>query len=376
MDLSLNEQQQMLKQGVKDFLDRDATREAILDLESTDLGYSRDIWQTGTEIGWLSMVTPNAYGGVGMDLVDVAVVFEELGRGPVPGPFFSSGVLAPLIINEAGTEEQRERYLPALAAGERVCAFASTEPDWSWGWNSVQLRATPQRDGGYTLDGTKLFVFDALGADDLIVTARADGDVIAAIGPATAPGVTVRRMRGFLTSECAVQLDGVNVGAESVLPGGTAALDRALMRATPVLCAQLVGGAQQVYEMSVEYSRARRQFGQPIGRFQHVQNHIVQLVNAVDGARWTTYEALWKLDEKKPGAEVSVHLAKICASEGYIEATNYAHEVHAGVGVMREYGLTLFTCASRSLYHALGDPRWHRRQLGDLLPTLATAVAD
>ena len=99
-----------------------------------------------------------------------------------------------------------------------------------------------------------------------------------------------------------------------------------------------------------------------------MQNHIIQLVNHLDAARWTTYEAIWKLDDEKRGAEVSAHLAKVCASEGFVQAVNYAHEVHAGVGVMREYGLTQFTRVSRSLYYALGDPKWHRQRLAELLP--------
>lgn len=86
-------------------------------------------------------------------------------------------------------------------------------------------------------------------------------------------------------------------------------------------------------------------------------------------------EALWKLDRGKPGADVAVHLAKICASEGCLHATNYAHEVHAGVGIMEDYGLTLFTRVSRSMYHALGDPRWHRRRLGRLLATHELATS-
>ncbi len=376
MDLSLNEQQQMLKQGVTDFLARSATRDAIVELEQSETGYSIDMWRTAAEIGWLGMVTPEAYGGSGGELTDAAVVFEGLGGGPVPGPFFSSGVLAPLVLLEAGSDAQRERYLPSLAAGQAVGTLALTEPEWGWGTAGVQARAVPANGGGYTVTGTKLFVFDAHTADHLIVVARADFGIVLLLVDAKAPGVSIRRMSGFLTGECSVKLDGVQVPAEAVLPGGEAALERAMLRATPILCAQMVGGAQAVYEMSVAYSRRRRQFSQPIGRFQHVQTHIVQMVNYLDGARWTTYEALWKLDAAKPNAEISVHLAKVCASEGYLQATNYAHEVHAGIGVMREYGLTQYTRASRSLYHALGDPRWHRKRLGELLPaTVVPATA-
>jgi alkylation response protein AidB-like acyl-CoA dehydrogenase len=118
--------------------------------------------------------------------------------------------------------------------------------------------------------------------------------------------------------------------------------------------------------MSVEYSRTRRQFGTPIGRFQRVQDHIINLVNQLDAARWTTYEALWKLDSGRPAA-ASVHMAKAVASEAYLKACDSGHEVHAGIGVVREYGLTLHTKMSRTLYHFLGDPTYHKRKLGDAL---------
>jgi alkylation response protein AidB-like acyl-CoA dehydrogenase len=104
----------------------------------------------------------------------------------------------------------------------------------------------------------------------------------------------------------------------------------------------------------------------PIGRFQRVQDHVINLVNQLDAARWTAYEALWKLDTGRPAAD-SIHLAKAVGSEAYLQACNYAHEVHAGVGSMTEYGLTLHTTASRTLYHYLGDPRYHRRRLAEAL---------
>jgi alkylation response protein AidB-like acyl-CoA dehydrogenase len=118
--------------------------------------------------------------------------------------------------------------------------------------------------------------------------------------------------------------------------------------------------------MAVAYSRTRVQFGQPIGRFQRVQDHIIGMVNQLDAARWTTYEALWKLDTGRP-AIAGVHLAKAVTSEAYLKVCDGAHEVHAGVGVIREYGLTLHTQRSRALYHLLGDARYHRRRLADAL---------
>ncbi|MGH8639889.1 MAG: acyl-CoA dehydrogenase family protein, partial [Burkholderiales bacterium] len=134
----------------------------------------------------------------------------------------------------------------------------------------------------------------------------------------------------------------------------------------PVLCAYKVGGCRAVFDMSVEYSRERSQFGQAIGRFQRVQDHVIHIVNYLDSARWTTYEALYKLDSGLDAAS-SVHVAKSVASESYMRACDFAHEVHAGIGVVREYGLTLHTKMSRTLYHCLGGPKAHRRQLERVL---------
>jgi alkylation response protein AidB-like acyl-CoA dehydrogenase len=187
---------------------------------------------------------------------------------------------------------------------------------------------------------------------------------------AQAHGVTRRALPGFIAGAAEVTFDSVEVSESALLGGssgaGWSALQRALLRAIPVLCAYQVGGCQAVFDMSVEYSRTRRQFGTPIGRFQRVQDHIINLVNQLDAARWTTYEALWKLDSGRPAA-ASVHMAKAVASEAYLKACDSGHEVHAGIGVVREYGLTLHTKMSRTLYHFLGDPTYHKRKLGDAL---------
>jgi alkylation response protein AidB-like acyl-CoA dehydrogenase len=379
MDLSLTETQQLLKSGVEDFIARESPREAIIELVQTDEGYSRDTWNKAAEIGWLGMVIPEEYGGSGSSLTDTAVVYEALGYGPVPGPFFSSGVLAAHTLLAIGDPPQRSEYLPKIASGETVIALAITEPDWAWGVDGIQMKLE-RRGNSYGLNGTKLFVYDAITADYLITAVRT-GDNPTDIGfmmvDTSLPGVSIRRIEGFLTTECEVTFDNVDVPGDALLGGSASAMGgfkAALRHSTPILCAFKVGGSQAVYDMSVEYSRERVQFGQLIGRFQHVQNHIVQLVNHLDSARWTTYEALWKIDAHRPDQEISVHLAKAVTSEGFVQATNYAHEVHAGVGVMREYGLSLFTQLSRSLYHSLGDPKYHRRQLANLVadydPTL------
>jgi len=132
MDLSLNEQQRMLEQSVRSFVERRVPRSKIVALQRSEIGYEPETWKTIAELGWLGLLIPERYGGGAGSLTDAAVLYQELGRGPVPGPCFSSGVLSALVLLEAGTEEQRRRFLPAIASGAQIHAVAITEPARSW----------------------------------------------------------------------------------------------------------------------------------------------------------------------------------------------------------------------------------------------------
>jgi alkylation response protein AidB-like acyl-CoA dehydrogenase len=373
MDLALTESQEMLRSAARSFVEREAPRHAIVAMQRAGSSLAPDLWRKASALGWLGILVPARYGGGEESLTDAAVLYEELGRGPLPGPFFSSGVLGALTILEAGDEVQRSALLPRVARGESVLAVAITEPNASWGPQGITLAAR-RVDDRYRLDGTKLFVSDATSATALVVAARtgeAPGDVSLLLVDAHAPGVRVRRLGGFLSWQCEVTLDGVEVGAPALLggreQGGWAALERALLRAWPVLCSYMVGGCQAVFDMSVAHSQLRVQFGVPIGKFQRVQDHVIRLTNHLDAARWTTAEALWKLDTGRPDAAAAVHMAKAVSCEGYLEACNAAHEVHAGQGSLIEYGLAAHTQMSRTLFSYLGDPRWHKRRMADAL---------
>jgi len=372
VDLSLTEPQELLRASARSFIEREAPRHAIVAAQRGDAGLAPALWRKAAELGWPGILVPGEYGGSESTLTDAAVLFEELGRGPVPGPFFSSGVLGALTVLEAADPDQRRAILPRVARGEVILTVAITEPNASWGPQGVTLAARRAGDR-YRLDGVKLHVADATVATHLVVAARTGegpDDLGLLLVDAATPGVRVRALPGFLSSQCEVVLDGVEVPAADLLGGrerqGWAALERALVRAWPVLCSFMVGGCQAVFEMSVAHSQQRVQFGVPIGKFQRVQDHVIRLVNHLDAARWTTAEALWKLDTGRPAVD-AVHLAKAVSSEGYLEACNAAHEVHAGQGSLTEYGLVAHTQMSRTLFPYLGDPRWHKRRMVDAL---------
>jgi alkylation response protein AidB-like acyl-CoA dehydrogenase len=369
MDLSLNDTQQLIQDSARDFVRGACDRDVLLKLDRNPAALMDGLWRQMSDLGWTGMAIPEAYGGTGNSMTDVAVLLEELGTGPVPGPLFSSAVLCARILLEGAAESMKNAWLPRIASGERVFALALTEAQYGWSPESIRLDASPRGDD-FLLTGTKTFVHDALYASDLLVVARPRGasDVSLFRVDAKAPGVSIRALEGFLTGLCEVTFEEVRVsGKDAIVDSGAwQALDRAVLAVAPVLCAYKVGGCRQVFDMSVNYARERVQFGQVIGRFQRVQDHIIHIVNYLDAARWTTYEALWKIDSGADSA-ASVHVAKSVTSESYLRACDFAHEVHAGIGVMREYGLTLHTKMSRSLYHCLGAPKVHRKRLEEAL---------
>jgi len=320
---------------------------------------------------------PEEYDGIagGTPTTNLVLVTEELSKACGGIALALAGTaLGTMPILISGSEELKRRFLPDIAAGKRLAAFALTEPDA--GSDAGGIRTTAIRDGDhYVLNGSKTFISNGQLCDLVIVVARTDpsagyqGISLLVVDKQT-KGVSARNLPGLLSWQAEVAFDGVEVAGSALLGGrentGWAALTRAMERALPVLCAYQVGSCQAAFEMSVEYSNTRIQFGGPIGRFQRVQDHIVRLVNHLDAARWATYEALWKLDTGRPAAD-SVHLAKAVTAEAHMEACNAAHEVHAGIGSSHEYGLTPHTQLSRTLFNYLGDPKWHKRRMADVL---------
>ncbi len=380
MDLSITDYQKQLKATAREFMERECPRDLLVELGKSESGHDPAIWQKAAEVGFLGALVPESHGGSGGSLTDAAMIFEELGRGPLPGPFFSSGVLGNLVLQECGNDEQQAEFLPRIASGDEVVVLALTEGNYGWDSETVGLQAE-SCDGKYILNGSKVFVHDAVSATQFLCVARCasgpcEGEICVFVVGADADGVSRRSLAGFGGNVGEVRFDQVEVPAEARLSGSTDAwvgLERAVLRSIPLLSVYKAGATAAVFDISVQYSRTRIAFGVPIGRFQRVQDHIIEVCNRMDAAKWTAYEALWKLDTCRD-ADASVHLSKAVASEGYYHGCNFAHEAHGGIGTSTEYGLTLHTEMSRSLYHYLGDPQYHRRRMVRAL--LAREAAD
>jgi len=369
LDMGLTENEKMLRNTALDFMQRDAPKEVVQSLQETDTGCTDEIWQTMINLGWPGIIIPEEYGGAGNTLTSAATLLEALGTGPLPGPLFSSSILGSLVLLEAGTVEQKQSVLPEVAKGSVILTLALTEPEYSWEPETVQTTATKQ-NSSYILNGVKLYTMDAQSASHIIVVARTEKGIGLFLVNSALEGISIKRIPGYLAGRnFEVKLDSVEVPESSLLGDSaeaSAELNRAILKATPILCAYKVGACQVLCDSTREYSRTRVQFGQAIGRFQRVQDMIIEMVNNLDAARWSTYEALWKLDTGKP-ADEGVHMAKAVTSEAYWKICTLTHRVLSGVSYSKEHPASFHTRASRALYHYLGDPAHHRHKLGRLL---------
>jgi len=365
MDLKLNDDQSMMKKVAADFVKTEAPPYVITDWFQKKIAFLPELFKKTAEVGWLGMMLPEEYGGAGAACTDCAVVFEELGRGPLPGPYFSSGVLAAEIILAGGSPAQKKTLLPEICRGRAIVIPAISDDPIQWGPRSVQTRLS-KTTAGFTLTGTKRFVYDAEAATSFICATRSEsGGVVLALVERNAPGVSVKPISGFMIGAAEVRFDNVAIAADNFI-GDWVVVERALTKALPILCAFKVGACQEIFEMTNEYTRTRVVFGQPIGRFQRVQDHCVDISIHLDGARWITYETLWKIDSGIEAA-ANVHQAKAVTSEAYYQSCNFSHMVFAGPGTDYKHPLMAHSVLAHTLYQYLGTPLYHKRAMVDAL---------
>ena len=362
MDLSLTSSQILIRDSARAFVRRHVPRAELVRQAKEGETWDPAWFAQFREAGWTGALVPAEFGGLDLDPLSVALIFEELGRGAVPGPLIASSVIATCLLRGCQPSEQRDAALTAIADGEMILIPALRKPETSWkGVAATATPLTPDR----VLTGAKVFVPFADAATHFLVSVETPTASLAIV-PAGINGIKTRLLPGFLQANYEVAFDNVVLSAQSIIRSGDETFDDSLAVARVVVAAYQVGGMLEMLDMSVSHSNTRIQFGTPIGRFQRVQDHIIRLLNAMDAAKWATYEAAWAIEAGRDGVARS-YLAGSTASDSYFEAANAAHEVHAAIGSDPRYGLTLYTRISRTMYELLGPPAWQRRQMADAL---------
>jgi alkylation response protein AidB-like acyl-CoA dehydrogenase len=376
MNFGFNDEQELLRSTARKFFENECGSDTVRRLMETPEGISPDLWTKIAEQGWLGLVFPEAYDGMGLGLVDLVVLMEEMGRAVVPGPYFSTVLLGGLAVLEAGSEAQKKEWLPKIAAGDKRVALAWMEPSAQLGPAGVTLTAT-EKGGRYTLSGTKLFVHDAHTADALVVAARtrpgagAEG-VSLFLLPRETSGLRVTLLPTMDQTRklCEVTCADVTVGADALLGAagaGWAPLGRVLDRATVALCAEMCGGAQKVLDMTVEYAKIRQAFGRPIGSYQGVKHRAADMLVDVENGKSITYYAAWALDEGAAEAPLAVSMAKAYVSDAFRRVAAAGIQLHGGIGFTWEHDLHLYFKRAKGSEFTFGDATHHRERVAQLV---------
>lgn len=370
MDLGLNETQQMLKNSAQEFLETECTDTYVREMEEDQRGYTPEIWSKIAEQGWLGLIIPEKYGGVELQFQDLTILLEEMGRYMLPGPYFSTVVLGGMSIMDAGTEEQKAEYLPRIAEGQIITTLALTEPSARWDAAGIELTATKSGDQ-YVLNGTKLFVTNANVSDFMVVAARTgknEQDISLFIVPSNADGVSLTDLKTIASDkQSEVIFEEVSVAENSLLGKeneGWSTIAKVLQWGAIGKCAEMSGGGQSVLDMTVEYAKQRTQFGRPIGSFQAIQHHCANMATDVEGSKFITYQAAWRLSEGLP-AEREVAMAKAWVSEAYRRVCALGHQSHGAIGFTKEHNMQLFSRRAKAAEIIFGDSNLHLEKVAE-----------
>jgi len=367
MDFGFSEEQEMLRQSARSLLEKECPSTTVRRLMEDERGYEPELWKKMAELGWTGLVIPEEFGGAGLSYVDLVLVLEEMGRVVLPSPFIWTAMVAEAL-KRGGSDAQKKALLPKIAAGNLIAVPAYLEATAVWGAEGITLAARPS-GSGFTLDGAKLFVNDAHIADCILVAARTggsgeDGVTLFAIEPKRA-GISMSALKTMDQTRklSEVKFSGVAASAADVVGEvgkGWKILSDVIDRGKVMLAAEMVGGAQKVLDITVEYAKVRVQFGRPIGSFQAVQHKCANMMIDVEGAKSAVYYAAWALSNEVAEAPLAAAVAKTAASDAYRRVSADGVQVHGGIGFTWDHDMHLYFKRAKSSEFTFGDATYNR----------------
>ncbi len=378
MDFGFSEDQELLRDSARKFLDAECPTTFVRKMMEDDSAHATELWKKAAGLGWMGILIPEEHGGIGGSFLDLVVVMEEMGRSLMPGPFLATVLLGGTAVLAGGSDEQKAAILPKVAAGELVMTLAQAEKSGRYDAGGIGLPATA-RGGDFVLSGEKLFVPDAHVADQIVVAARtgspdapAEEGITLFLVDAKSPGVEITQLKtvDMTRRQCHIAFQDVAVAGSQVLGEvgqGWSILQRVLDQAIAGLCTEMVGTGQQALDMAVEYAKERVQFGKPIGSFQAVKHKCVDMMVQVENARSLTYYAAWTVDEDVDEASQAVPMAKAYCSDMCKTVTSEAIQVHGGIGFTWEHDMHLFYRRGLASEAAFGSAPTHREVVAQTL---------
>ncbi len=341
--------------------------ERVREMHTDIVGYSKDIWQIIADNGWLGVVYPEEYGGLGGSYADFICIAEEFGRGLMPEPLTAVVGLAGNVVLLAGTEEQKKAILPQVVKGSLLLSLGAYETSGRFNPAHVATRANADGDG-YTLNGVKHFVPNAQNSNMILVTARTAGGItdengvsLFAVDPDD--GVTLQSISTW-DHQPRAHVTLTNAKATLIGEAGKAFahVDTAIDCATVALCAEMVGGIQEALRMTIAYAHERIQFDRPIGSFQAVKHKCANMYITTEVACSAMYYAALAIDNDRDDRRKAISTAKTLCSQAYLAVAKEAIQLHGGIGYTNEHTIHFFYKRALTTSATYGDARWHRER--------------
>ena len=374
MDLNWNEDQRIIIETARKFFEKETPAALVRELMKDEKGYSPEIWKKMSELGWPAFAFDEAYGGLGGSFLDLAVLFEEMGRAAVPTPFFSTVVLSGFLLQGCGSADIKKTYLPKIAEGECISTLAFLGKSGIYSRSAIGLEAESVAEG-YRLNGTAFFVPYAHVADQILCAAKmtsADSDSITLfLVDAKSAGLEVIPLKTISGDgiECLVNLKGVTVTPSRMvgeMGKGWSYIQELWPKISAILSCECIGGMNKVIEMTINHVNERVQFGQPLSAFQIVQHMCVDMSIKAETSRNAAYYAVWLISEGLE-CEKEAAVAKAWCGEAYKDVTKIAHQVTGAIGFTEEYDLHLYTRQAKKLELLFGNEAFHRNIVADKL---------
>lgn len=368
MDLDFRKDQELIRKTTREFLDKECPRDPFVrDMEKDEKGFTSELWLKMAELGWLGLLLPEKYGGMECDFVDLAIVLEEMGRACLPGPFLQT-TLAGLAVLWAGTEEQKERFLGKIADGDMIMTLALNEPVSRYEAGAIKTAGEFAGDS-IVVNGVEMFVPDAHIADYILCPVRTtqgtspEEEISLVLIDPKIEGVTCASLEDTAARDklFRVELKNVKVPVQNVIGGVDGAwplVKKILTHGALSECARMLGGARRVLDLSVNYAKKRKQFGAPIGSFQIIQHHLVDMLTDVDGSHFIIYQAAWKVANGED-CQKDVSMAKAWINEAYYRTCVTGHQVHGGIGFTEEFDVGLYFRRAKAQEISFGDTDYH-----------------
>jgi alkylation response protein AidB-like acyl-CoA dehydrogenase len=372
MDLGLSEIQKMLQETSRDYLVENCTMDFIRAMESDQIGISDEIWKNMADMGWLGLMIPDEYGGSGFNFDDMSILLEEMGKVGLSGPFFSTSVIGVQALLLSGDEAQKKEVLPKIASGNLKISLAFNEKTGSFEKSEVTNTNSIKNNDGWTLNGEKYFVNDAIGADYFIVASSSENKngLSIFLVPSNTEGIEIKKMESIGGDKIyKVDFQEIKLLDSQLLGKEGEAWDILLKifnYGAIGKTSEMSGAAQKVMNITLDYIKDRKQFDRPIGSFQAVQHHAADMAILTKVSTQFSRKAAWKLSNEED-SNIDVHRAKSYVSNAYHDLCQISHQLHGAIGYTWDYDLQIFTRKMQHQKLAYGDSNFHQKKISNLL---------